>query len=188
MPDETLTSFVSRLAAWNGYKTARRLCDHAGISFLDVMRGIAVPQVEALAGMEEGQLHVAAIDTSARLPTWRGDELQYQCVQLDALHYCPVCVAEDIEKRPDLPPHVAAYGRWQWLFTHLPVCHQHRVVLHAMPQIKSHRRDFACIFRTHLYSLRFGPSPSNEELERRSKRTWKTDSGSGAEATRSWTS
>lgn len=161
--DETTASYVSRIAALNGFENADAMCSAYKISYGLVIDGEpkALAVISQLTGVEVTRLQEFVLEMT-QPPTWKGQQLVASYVEFVDLRFCPDCIADDIERRTDLPVHIAAYGRWQWLFNALYSCPHHNRALHSMPRAASSIQDFSCQLRDFLSYPHCEPSPSRK--------------------------
>lgn len=168
--DETTASFVSRLAARNGFGDADTFCRHFFTDFARVVAGDeeALATMAALAGVAVDRLHTRLVRSDESRHTLNGHEVRERSLECRHLRYCRQCLDEDIATHPNLLPHVAAYGRWQWYVIHVRTCRRHGRPLEPMPYLGGHKQqDFACHLRSMLDQRAFGLRPTKEDLHAR---------------------
>lgn len=132
--DETVTSFLSRLAAWNG-TDARRFCLDFRLGFQAVVDGdeAALRKIADLGGLDPDLLQKNALAKVARsdrdLFTYRGEILARSCMRRIRVAICPACLRADIKRHPKLPERCAVYGRTAWLINAVRICPIHKMEL-----------------------------------------------------------
>jgi hypothetical protein len=153
---ETPASFTSRLAAVNGIN-ARTFCLDWDLRFQAVVDG---DQKTIAAIAEMGGVDPAALLSHAFVRDELGYEYQAErlirpILRRTPLNICPACLLGDIERQPNLRPHLAAYGRAPWLFEVARTCPVHDVALMPIGNnaTAGNLHDFAFHLRASLPAL-----------------------------------
>ncbi|AVA21281.1 MULTISPECIES: TniQ family protein [unclassified Rhizobium] len=128
--DETITSFVSRLAIANFVEDVWEFCRHMGLSYRRIIDGelSEIRRVLDLAGhtsIEIGSRHVERIDRHVQI---NGEALSRASFHRYRLRYCPHCIEDDIKTRTG-DPLCRTYGRLHWCVIHVRTCSKHHVPL-----------------------------------------------------------
>lgn len=132
--DETLSSFVSRLAAANSAPSAKVFCQHMGLRFQSLVDGDQ-SQVEKLLFLSRQQHKVGSAGVGCR------DERTFQfgretllrsTLTRSRLRVCAHCLDRD-ETIGHGPSGTRAYGRLTWLPSFVRTCAEHSIFLTPLP-------------------------------------------------------
>jgi hypothetical protein len=128
--DETLPSWVSRLAVLNCADTAREFCLDLGLHFRACVAGqrSALTKLSDLTGVPTEVLERASFVTQGRELFLRGERFGLSMVRRSRIHICPLCAREDIRAaRNSFTP--APYGRILWQIAAMRSCRRHGCAL-----------------------------------------------------------
>lgn len=124
---ELAASFVSRLAAWLRYTSARVFCFDFGLNFDRISAGDAEQfhDLALLTGTSVGALSLGPVLSKS---TFRFSGEVLSSVYMDRLDLwiCPECVAEDIAAAPHLPPEASIAVRRDNIIRAIGSCSKHR--------------------------------------------------------------
>lgn len=125
--DETVLSWVARLAAFHTGDIVARFLNDFSIPFQrllagdnEVLRNLAEITGADFAGLRALQPE----QTDQRRYRFRGNDCSSEFMPQKELAYCPRCLREDDERG-----HSTRVGRWMWLFEPVRVCEHHNVPL-----------------------------------------------------------
>jgi len=130
---QTLTSFLSALAARNGLQSPARFCVAFGLDLADLDKGEdeALSNLAKLTGVPVERL---ARSSSRRrpMPTLMGQHID--AADMGAyLRVCPQCLAEDRAQQPHWPFAAAGKFRAAWSHNLVQACIDHELQLVALP-------------------------------------------------------
>ena len=96
-PDETLTSYVSRLSLFHTGQGPQRLLADFGLSYSDVQRGspVALNKLADISGVNLAALQGGTIGRIKRCRTFRGERWTREFVKPEWQRICPHCLLED---------------------------------------------------------------------------------------------
>lgn len=129
-PDETLTSFVSRVAAMAS-RSARDFCLDMGLKFHALRDGDpnAVGVFAELAGFDNRRFPGAILErTGGRWFKLNGAPLPRASLRRSKVRVCPHCIKADLECSAD-HERVRPYGRWSWMIASVRTCAKHNTPL-----------------------------------------------------------
>ena len=153
---ETPASFASRLAAANGIH-ARAFCLDWDLRFQAVVDGDkeTIAAIAEMGGVDAAALLRHAFVRDEQGYAYRGERLIRLSLRRTPLKVCPACLFHDFERHPDLPPHLAAYGRAPWLIEAVRTCPVHDVALVPIGDTAKagNLHDFAFHLRASLPTL-----------------------------------
>lgn len=146
--DETVHSFVSRMAARNGASGLAEFCVDAGVNYLalNAHHEDAFRQILSAIRKPEATL-VSVTPCLIERPFFRfgATRLHLRALARRRPKYCPVCFREDLEREGSLGP----YQRFAWLLDAVSACRTHRCLLQELPTVKSVRLESDFIQRVH---------------------------------------
>ncbi|MBW9051159.1 TniQ family protein [Rhizobium mesosinicum] len=184
--DETLTSFVSRLARANGVQRMRTFCIDLGIDVHKLKLGDRdqLVMIADLTGVPVERLMYSAAERSAKREVRLGNGwVQPSRLNRTYLRFCPHCIVDDNNSAAAFKG-TAAYYRMQWFLPQLTTCAKHCSLIveaDAPKGLETNSHDFCAIlerlggqdlllkasiprtptaFETHLLS-RISSSPSS---------------------------
>lgn len=129
-PDETLTSFVSRVAAMAS-RSARDFCLDMGLNFHALRDGDPneVGAFAELAGFDDGRFPGAILErTGDRSFKMNAEPLPRASLRRSTVRVCPHCIKADLECSADQEK-VRPYGRWSWVIASVRTCAKHNTPL-----------------------------------------------------------
>ncbi|ERP97769.1 hypothetical protein Q669_21425 [Labrenzia sp. C1B10] len=129
-PDETLTSFVSRVATMAS-RGARDFCLDMGLNFQSLCDGDqnAVGAFAELAGFDNGRFPGAILErTGDRSFKMNAEPLPRASLRRSKVRVCPHCIKADLERSAD-HERVRPYGRWSWMIASVRTCSKHNTPL-----------------------------------------------------------
>ncbi len=129
-PDETLTSFVSRVAAMAS-RSARDFCLDMGLNFHALRDGDPneVGAFAELAGFDDGRFPGATFErTGDRSFKMNAEPLPRASLRRSTVRVCPHCIKADLECSAD-HERVRPYGRWYWMIASVRTCSKHNTPL-----------------------------------------------------------
>ncbi|WJS00319.1 TniQ family protein [Roseibium aggregatum] len=129
-PDETLTSFVSRVAAMAS-RSARDFCLDMGLNFHALRDGdpYEVGAFAELAGFDDGRFPGAILErTGDRSFKMNAEPLPRASLRRSTVRVCPHCIKADLECSAD-HERVRPYGRWSWMIASVRTCSKHNTPL-----------------------------------------------------------
>jgi hypothetical protein len=126
MPDETLTSYMARIAAFHGRMGLREF-----LSFIEVpQRALIDPKpsdldlIAEIIGMPmERLLRMTFVSHGDRVRSVRGLEVSTEFTNYDQTKFCPACLLED--GGPDSLSGGHRVGRLAWRIVHVRSCRRH---------------------------------------------------------------
>lgn len=124
-PYETLTSFVSRLAARNGCVSASEFCSDLGLDWKSIVRGddTVFREIAALSGAAETMLWQSAVRTTVAGKMKIGNEIgTHTLIKKSSPRVCPTCLLEDRHREG----RCGGAGRVIWTVIAIHRCHLHR--------------------------------------------------------------
>lgn len=145
---EIAASFVSRLAAWLRYTTARLFCADFGLNFDRISAG------------DPEQLQLLALLTGTSVEDFKNSPVRsgkvffieghaLASVYLDRLDFwiCPECVADDLASAPHLPPEASIAVRRDNIVRAVATCQKHRrdLVLVGRNRGRGYRHDTSIV-------------------------------------------
>lgn len=134
--DESLTSFVSRLASLHNLPTAVAFCNELGFRFQGIAYGSVsdVGRLSAVTGIPEATLFNAALIKRDQNWTLSGERLTQPALRRPPVAFCPACLRDDrTANGPDLH-HI--YGRRLWFIDGVRTCPVHSLSLAVLPKPK----------------------------------------------------
>ena len=142
--DESLPSWISRLAVHNGVETAREFCLDIGLTFQACVDGRpnALAKLYALTGTSIPALEHASIKPAGTEYDVGGQRFARSMLRRSNVHVCPICIDQDLygSHRAD----EAAYGRLEWLLTVFRSCPYHHCAIVSLVQsTRPQTHDFA---------------------------------------------
>ncbi|MGO8171615.1 TniQ family protein [Rhizobium ruizarguesonis] len=147
--DETLLSYLSRLAVANAAGTSRTFCNDLGLSFRGLVRGDAawVEKLARLVGRSASDLmrHNLQIDNNGGTLI-AGAYFSKTAIRRSSLRYCPQCLAED-QRDGGRMPGTRLYGRLLWILPQVTACPTHAVeiVQSDGAPVRKHEHDFTAM-------------------------------------------
>ena len=130
MPDETLTSYMTRVAAYHGRMDLRAFLSTIEIpqSALINPKITDVDQFAEITGIPvETLLRMTFVSLGERVRSIRGLEVSTEFVNYDQTSFCPACLLED--GHPDSPSGGHRIGRLTWRIRHVRCCPHHGIAL-----------------------------------------------------------
>lgn len=152
---EGVMSFVSRLAAANGFERVRQFCADTGLGFQSLVDGSydELSKVSGLTGVPVEDLGAWTMKSDADGFSLRGQRLVQSSLLRSWTHACPACLIADIAKSTRLPD-VAAYGRTVWQVASIRTCPIHGMALVEVGRGKGQTaHDFTAVVRPSLDDL-----------------------------------
>lgn len=153
-PDESVPSWVSRLAVRNRAGSARDFCLDMGFTFNACVGGqpAALDKLSVLTGTPLAAIERATIHKRDRLFAFRGEHISQAMLRRKSVHVCPDCVRADLEAAgPDEP---APYGRTLWQFAVMRACPLHgRALIEINDGARGELYDFAAAVRDRSAAL-----------------------------------
>lgn len=143
--DETILSFVSRLAAANGAFDVHDFCWHAEISHQALADGNLdeIARVLEMAGAMPGDSQWRNIKRDGLFFEVNKERIARSNLVRHRLRYCPHCLEEDLASGKG-PRAARPYGRASWWVSFLRICRKHEVILvTARPFEQGSSLDFA---------------------------------------------
>ncbi|CDZ62186.1 Hypothetical protein NGAL_HAMBI2605_18280 [Neorhizobium galegae bv. orientalis] len=133
--DETLSTYCSRLAALNGFESARLFAHVLNFSFDQLTMGVegAIDRFASLVSVERELLEKAAIVPVGR--TWRtahGHSLSRSFLQTSRARFCPLCLRDDEVSGQGRRAFRGVF-RMKWMVRFLRVCPIHQIELLTLP-------------------------------------------------------
>ncbi|GAB2206299.1 TniQ family protein [Roseibium sp. ROS1] len=149
-PDETLTSFVSRVAAMAS-RRARDFCLDMGLNFQSLCDGDPneVGEFAELVGFENGRLPCAILErTGDRSFKMNAEPLPRASLRRSTVRVCPHCIKADLECSAD-HERVRPYGRWSWMIASVRTCPKHNtpLIVAATEDTPQMLHDFSRLIR-----------------------------------------
>ena len=130
MPDETATSYASRLAACNGTDMAS-FCRDLGLSLQDVVEGrpAALERLGELSGSSPSDICASSFVKIGR-ERWRvhGQTVSEAICRSRRFRFCPLCARSDMDAST-LSAAETIYGRSTWSIDQVRTCASHQVAL-----------------------------------------------------------
>jgi len=129
---ETLWSFACRLAAFHIGGSLWRFLGDLGLDPAAIRMGRTdeVLRLAEAAGIApEALLRATLRSSDGRSYTFRGEPFSHNFVAGSDLRVCPLCLADDEEAHPGLPPDAAWRLRIAWRFRPVTCCPRHEVAL-----------------------------------------------------------
>jgi hypothetical protein len=131
LPDEPVTSVVSRLARANGATSSRDFCRNAGVDYRGLNRGddAEVVRIATVTGMCVEELRkrtIVATQNSGAM--FGGCVYPVRMLRRSKLRFCPHCVLED-DRNPELMPLARRYVRLHWMFPQAATCPVHSAIV-----------------------------------------------------------
>lgn len=159
VPGQTLSSFVSCLAARSGLASMQRFCvafelDNAGIRAGNID---AVKRLSEIAGIPVERLVDAAVQTSGGRVTLMGERLDRNDLEAHP-RFCPQCLEDDHADQSQLPYEAAGRYRGAWDHKLVRACSRHDLELTPIPLVSyplASRGDFVVALRAMVASGRF---------------------------------
>lgn len=144
--DETLTSYVSRLASFHRAPEARQFCKDFRMSFQSVCFGDAdsIARLADLTGEPTETLRRAAHVGKDNMWWVRGEPFSWTTLRRSSIAYCPSCLQNDLANAAF--PEAGPYERTAWVIQAFRTCPMHRVALsfidgpHGIAQFRDFRR------------------------------------------------
>lgn len=129
-PDETVASYVSRVASKAGY-TARDFCLDMKLSFQALCDGKpeTLARFSKLVGFESDRFPAAIFKrTGDRRFEFKQEPFSRHSLRRATVRVCPHCIQEDLERDVDHKT-VRPYGRWSWNIGSIRTCLKHNTPL-----------------------------------------------------------
>jgi hypothetical protein len=154
-PDESLPSFVSRLASLHRLPNAVTFCNELGFRFQGIAYGSVgdVGRLSLLTGVPEATLSDAALIKRDQDWTLNGERLTQPALRRPPVAFCPACLRDDrTANGPDLH-HV--YGRRLWFIAGIRTCPIHDLSLAVLPKPRYSldAYDFTCLVEPYCQTL-----------------------------------
>lgn len=146
--DESLPSWISRLALHNGVETAREFCLDMGLTFQACVDGCpdALAKLTALTGTSIQTLEHACIKPAGTEYDVGGQRFARSMLRRSNVHVCPICIDQDLYGSHQAGE--AAYGRLEWLLTVFRSCPYHHCAIVSLVQsTRPQTHDFALHMR-----------------------------------------
>ena len=147
--DESVPSWVSRLAMCNGVASAREFCLDMGLTFQACIDGepAALAKLCALTGTPVHALERASIKPDGKDFLLRGERISKLMLRRLRMRACPVCVLQDFEAT-ECTGEPAPYGRTTWQLSVFRTCPRHGCALIDTAEgARKTLHDFAWHFR-----------------------------------------
>lgn len=134
--DESLTSFVSRLACLHRVPTAVAFCNELGFRFQGIAYGTLgdVACLSAVTGIPEATLLNVALIKRDQDWTLSGERLTQPALRRPPVSFCPACLRDDRTANGPSLHHV--YGRRLWFIDGIRTCPVHDRSLAVLPPPK----------------------------------------------------
>lgn len=132
-PDETLPSFLSRLARANGRETLQGFLRDFDLSPIKIQHG-NIAEIERLARITDtplDELLDRSIRVHGRSVEYRGEEFHYFKLSRSMLRVCAHCLRDD-ERRSVGKPGTRSYARALWMISIVYSCPRHDRALTAV--------------------------------------------------------
>ncbi|WP_417682743.1 TniQ family protein, partial [Roseibium sp.] len=147
--DETITSFVSRVAAMAS-RDARSFCLDMRLKFQNLCDGdpTGLTKFTELVGFEDGFPGTTFERTANCRFELNGEPLPRASLCRATVRVCPHCIQEDLERNVDHEK-VRPYGRWSWTIASIRTCSKHNTPL-AVAATDDHpqrQHDFSLLLR-----------------------------------------
>lgn len=129
-PDETVASYVSRVASKAGY-TARDFCLDMEMSFQALCDGKpeALARFSKLVGFEGDRFPAAIFKRTGDCRfEFNQEPFSRNSLRRATVRVCPHCIQEDLERDVDHEK-VRPYGRWSWNIASIRTCSKHKTPL-----------------------------------------------------------
>ena len=143
--DETLTSYVSRLAQLHMRPSARKFCGELGIDFGLLCQGKteAVQRLAEITDLSGDVLERAAQVHGTEGWLLRGERFERTALRRTSFAFCPACLRDDAANRTKIG--TAIYERLPWTLKTVRTCARHAIALTIVsPEAEIHElRDFA---------------------------------------------
>lgn len=149
-PDETLASWVSRLAVHNGVETAREFCLDMGLTFRACVAGEdhALAKLQALTDVPMSVLERASFRHNNPDFMFCGERFSQNTLRRPQVCICPRCIHEDIQAAGSGQP--APYGRTLWQISAFRTCPHHHCALSVIAEdTPRDAHDFALQLSAH---------------------------------------
>lgn len=125
--DETLPSWVSRLARANGRNRASLFCTDIGLNYARLLIGKSkdIERLARMTGRDAANLttHALVFDAAHKI-NFAGQSFYKSFVRKHQLAFCPQCFAQD-DSRHYGPLDTRRYWRMSWLLNETTVCTHH---------------------------------------------------------------
>ncbi|MCJ2089816.1 TniQ family protein [Methylobacterium sp. E-005] len=127
--DETVPSWVSRLAVLNSAETARAFCLDMGLTFRACVAGrpSALVKLSALTGVALPVLERACFRSESPYFILRGERFAQNTLRRTQVCICPQCIHDDWQASGANPSE--PYGRIAWQISGIRTCPHHRCAL-----------------------------------------------------------
>lgn len=143
--DETLTSYVSRLAQVHMRHNARKFCGELGLDFGLLCHGKpeAIERLQEITGIPGDVLRRSAVAHGTEGWVIRGERFNRNALRRTSFAYCPLCLQGDAANLKNIG--VAVYERLPWTLEAVTTCASHDIALTVVsPEAEiSDLRDFA---------------------------------------------
>ncbi len=147
--DETITSFVSRIATMAS-RDARSFCLDMRLKFQDLCDGnpTGISKFTELVGFEDGFPGTTFERTANCRFELNGEPLPRSSLRRATVRVCPHCIQEDLERNVDHEK-VRPYGRWSWNIASIRTCSKHNtpLVVAATDDHPQKVHDFSLLLR-----------------------------------------
>lgn len=154
--DESVPSWVSRLAACNRVRSANEFCLDMGLKFQACANGRpeALVKLSKLTGTSLDALERASIVQSGQNFMLRGERFTKRMLRRLKVRVCPSCLNTDLEVAAATRAH-AIYGRTLWQLSVIRTCPIHTCALVPIADSAAHaRHDFTLNLRDHQKRIR----------------------------------
>ena len=143
--DETLTSYVSRLAQFHKRPGAHKFCVELGIDLRSLCHGSpeSYERLHEITNIPVDIMRRAAVVRRTDGWTLRGERFKRTALRRTSVAFCPACLAEDAADRKNIGSVI--YERLAWTLEAVRSCSRHQNALTIIsPQAKiQDLRDFA---------------------------------------------
>lgn len=128
--DESLSSFISRLAVRNRVSSAQDFCLDMGLTFQDCIDGdqTALTKLATLTGVSLEALEWGTLRRDGHAFRLRAERLSKASVRRSRIYVCPCCLQDDIGALGETAE-PAPYGRTEWLLAVFRSCPTHACAL-----------------------------------------------------------
>lgn len=159
--DETIPSFISRLAAANGAADVHDFCWHAGIAHQALANGdlAEISRLVEMAVTAREAVQWRHVVRDGLFFELNGERLGRSNFIRHRLRYCPHCFQEDIAGGTG-PKMARPYGRLSWCVAFTRVCSKHNIILKTgAPFEVGGSLDFSRMVAAEMASSGFGTPP-----------------------------
>lgn len=188
LPDESVPSWVSRLAACNHIDSAHEFCLDMGFRYQDCVAGkpSTLAKLSELTGTPLATIAQASLQIRKPNYLFRGERFSTHTLRHRWLYICPACIRNDFATQ-SMDRNYLPYGRLSWQFSFMRTCPLHKcpiVEIAKLPDrysggflyhLKLHRQIIDClaqnatvrepsIVQEYAISRLFGPAPQSHWL------------------------